>query len=163
MEGCSPPRTTHGAEGQTWSHIRPAVAVLFAKLGPLERARCAHAHSRTRSGTHSAAVSTTVHSDSGSLSNLNAVTRSKPNGTRGVTVETCQYCCTTKQFVQQYFSILDHKWSMFASTCFRSTSYWLALQHFTWFTWIFFRVAPVFSVVLSNFLFFVDFPRFFAG
>lgn len=42
-----PPRTTHGAEGQTWSHARPAVALLFAKPGPLERTRCAHTPSRS--------------------------------------------------------------------------------------------------------------------
>lgn len=40
------PRTTHGAEGQTWSHVGPAVALLFTKPGPLERSRCSHSVTR---------------------------------------------------------------------------------------------------------------------
>lgn len=47
MECRWPPRTTHGAEGQTWSHAGPAVALLFAPALSQARWRGPDAHTQS--------------------------------------------------------------------------------------------------------------------
>lgn len=90
MERRSPPTTTHSAEGQTWSHVGPAVAVLLAQPGPAREGQM-----RTR--VHTPPIFRNTLSQglpTAMVDRCSISSEAKPGG---------QYCSITCQFVLHCF------------------------------------------------------------